>query len=232
MVEVVQLPLVGVRAAQNRGEMAGLAPKKRGPPDPRDNTIVELERETLRWKAHAERAEALVDLPKKSLNAPRNRSARERRHAAIQTIADVNDRLGVAQAGAAMELARSSFYRQPRPAHIARRLPPRALSPAERHTALAILHEPRFVDRAPAQVYTQLLDEGRYVCSERTLYRILDAHQEVRERRDQLRHSVYHKPELLATAPNQVWSWDITKLPGPVKGTYCYLYVLLDIFSR
>ena len=98
---------------------------------------------------------------------------------------------------------------------------------------MAVLHEPRFVDRAPAQVYTQLLDEGRYVCSERTLYRILEAHQEVRERRDQLRHPVYHKPELLATAPNQVWSWDITKLLGPVKWTYYYyLYVLLDIFSR
>ena len=152
----------------------------------------------------------------------------------IQTIADVSDRLGVAPACAAMGLARSSFYRQqrPRPAHTARRRPPRALSPAERQTALAVLHEPRFVDRAPAQVYTQLLDEGRYVCSERTLYRILEAHQEVRERRDQLRHPVYHKPELLATAPNQVWSWDITKLLGPVKWTYYYLYVLLDIFSR
>ena len=150
----------------------------------------------------------------------------------IQTIADVSDRLGVAPACAAMGLARSSVYRQPRPAHTARRRPPRALSPAERQTALAVLHEPRFVDRAPAQVYTQLLDEGRYVCSERTLYRILEAHQEVRERRDQLRHPVYHKPELLATAPNQVWSWDITKLLGPVKWTYYYLYVLLDIFSR
>ena len=152
----------------------------------------------------------------------------------IQTIADVNDRLGVAPACAAMGLARSSFYRQqrPRPACTARRRPPRAFSPAERQTALAVLHEPRFVDRAPAQVYTQLLDEGRYVCSERTLYRILEAHQEVRERRDQLRYPVYHKPERLATAPNQVWSWDITKLLGPVKWTYYYLYVLLDIFSR
>ena len=95
-----------------------------------------------------------------------------------------------------------------------------------------MLHEPRFVDRAPAQARAQLLDKGRYLCSERTLYRILEAHQEVREHRDQLRHPVYRKPELLATAPNQVWSWDITKLFGPVKWTYYYLYVLLDIFSR
>jgi putative transposase len=81
-------------------------------------------------------------------------------------------------------------------------------------------------------VYAQLLDEHRYLCSIRTMYRILDEHQEVRERRDQLRHPRYRKPELLATAPNQVWSWDITKLLGPTKWTYFYLYVIMDIFSR
>jgi putative transposase len=150
------------------------------------------------------------------------------------TIAEVKDRLGVAPTCAAMGLPRASFYRhqRPRPARAARRSPPRALSPVERQTALAVLHEPRFADLAPAQVYTRLLDEDRYLCSERTLYRILDANKEVRERRDQLRHPVYQKPELLATAPNQVWSWDITKLLGPVKWTYFYLYVLMDIFSR
>lgn len=85
---------------------------------------------------------------------------------------------------------------------------------------------------APGQVYATLLDEGLYLCSERTMYRILADNAEVRERRDQLRHPVYRKPELLATAPNQVWSWDITKLLGPVKWTYFYLYVILDIFGR
>jgi putative transposase len=152
----------------------------------------------------------------------------------IQTVADVKDRLGVAPTCAAMGLARSSFYRHQRPQAVraVRRTSPRALSAAERESALAVLHEPRFADLAPAQVYTRLLDEDRYLCSERTLYRILEANQEVRERRDQLRHPVYQKPELLATAPNQVWSWDITKLLGPVKWTYYYLYVLLDIFSR
>ena len=152
----------------------------------------------------------------------------------IQTVADLKDRLGVAPTCAALGLARASFYRhqRPRPAQVARRSTPRALSPSERQSALAVLHEPRFVDLAPAQVHTRLLDEGRYLCSERTLYRILEANKEVRERRDQLRHPVYQKPELLATAPNQVWSWDITKLLGPVKWTYFYLYVLLDIFSR
>ena len=152
----------------------------------------------------------------------------------MQTIADLKDRLGVAPTCAALGVARASFYRhqQPQPVATPRRPSPRALSAAERAGALAVLHEPRFVDRAPAQVYTRLLDEDRYLCSERTLYRILEEHQEVRERRDQLRHPVYQKPELLATAPNQVWSWDITKLLGPVKWTYYYLYVLLDIYSR
>jgi putative transposase len=97
---------------------------------------------------------------------------------------------------------------------------------------LAVLHEPRFVDLAPAEVYATLLDEGRYLCSERTMYRVLAAHQEVRERRDQLRHPVYAAPELLARRPNELWSWDITKLLGPAKWTYFYLYVLLDVFSR
>jgi putative transposase len=152
----------------------------------------------------------------------------------MQTVEEVKDRLGVAPTCAAMCLSRATFYRnrRPRPAPAPRKTPARALSPAEQQTALDVLHEPRFVDLAPAQVYTRLLDEDRYVCSERTMYRILDANKEVRERRNQLRHPVYRKPELLATAPNQVWSWDITKLLGPVKWTYFFLYVLLDIFSR
>ena len=95
-----------------------------------------------------------------------------------------------------------------------------------------MLHEPRFVDLAPAEVYATLLDEGRYLCSERTMYRILAAHHEVRERRNQLRHPDYAAPELLARRPNQLWSWDITKLLGPTKWTYFYLYVMLDVFSR
>ena len=97
---------------------------------------------------------------------------------------------------------------------------------------LDLLHEPRFVDLPPDEVYATLLDEGRYLCSARTMYRILANSQEVRERRDQLRHPRYVVPELLATAPNQLWSWDITKLLGPTKWTYYYLYVILDVFSR
>jgi putative transposase len=122
--------------------------------------------------------------------------------------------------------------RRPQSAPPPRRASPRALSAGERADVLAVLHEPRFVDVAPAEVYATLLDEGRYLCSERTMYRLLAAHQEVRERRNQLRHPHYATPELLARRPNELWSWDITKLLGPAKWTYFYLYVMLDVFSR
>jgi putative transposase len=102
----------------------------------------------------------------------------------------------------------------------------------EQQQALKVLHSEKFVDQAPQEVYAALLDEGQYVCSIRTMYRLLEANQEVKERRNQLRHPAYQKPEHLATAPNQVWSWDITKLLGAVKWTYFYLYVIMDIFSR
>jgi transposase InsO family protein len=145
----------------------------------------------------------------------------------------------VAGACAALGLARASVYRarahlllRPPPSRPARLPPPRALGPEERSRVLDLLRTPRFVDLAPAEIYATLLDEGVYLCSIRTLYRILAENGEVRERRDQLRHPVYQKPELLADAPNQVWSWDITKLMGPAKWSYFYLYVILDIFSR
>ena len=113
-----------------------------------------------------------------------------------------------------------------------RSAPPRALSEPEKQEVLDTLHSERFQDKAPHEVYATLLDEESYLCSIRTMYRILMANAEVKERRDQLRHPNYKKPELLATGPNQVWSWDITKLLGPVKWSYFYLYVILDIFSR
>jgi putative transposase len=94
------------------------------------------------------------------------------------------------------------------------------LEATERQNVLAVLHQDRFVDQAPREVYAALLDEGAYLCSPSTRYRLLGREDEVRERRRQLRHPRYRKPELLATAPNQVWSWDITKLLGPVKWNY------------
>jgi putative transposase len=113
-----------------------------------------------------------------------------------------------------------------------RRRPPLALSEHEQRIVIDILNRPRFVNCAPAAIHAQLLDEGRYIASVRTMYRLLQGCAAVRERRNQLRHPEYAKPELLAVTPNQVWSWDITKLKGPVRGTCCHLYVILDIFSR
>jgi putative transposase len=152
----------------------------------------------------------------------------------VETVREVGPRLGIASTCAALGLPTATYYRRisPKPPPERRPSPPRKLAAAERTAVLEVLHEPGFVDLAPAQVYAQLLDEERYLCSERTMYRILEENGEVRERRDQLRHPRYAAPELLATAPNQVWSWDITKLLGPAKWTYFYLYVILDLFSR
>ena len=145
--------------------------------------------------------------------------------------------VGTKQACKAFGVSRAGLYRRravsatPRLV-IKRPISTRALSESEKQVVLDTLHSERFQDRAPHEVYATLLDEDRYLCSIRTMYRILEANAEVKERRDQLRHPAYSKPELLATGPNQVWSWDITKLLGPVKWNYFYLYVILDIFSR
>ena len=152
----------------------------------------------------------------------------------IQALRSFSPPVPLAPACRALALSRATVYRSQRtpvPPPL-RRPSPRALSIAERQTVLATLHSERFADKAPQEVYASLLDDGRYLCSIRSMYRLLAEHGEVRERRNQLRHPTYHKPELLATAPNQVWSWDITKLLGPAKWTYYYLYVILDIFSR
>lgn len=150
-------------------------------------------------------------------------------------IAELGPRLGVAPTCAAFGIPRATYYRQQKPREEPknpRPTPARALSEAERQTVLDVLHEDRFVDLSPAEVYATLLDEEQYLCSERTMYRILADSKEVRERRDQCRRPHYAAPELLATRPNEVWSWDITRLLGPAKWTYFYLYVLMDIFSR
>ncbi|PIE53148.1 IS3 family transposase, partial [Candidatus Fermentibacteria bacterium] len=151
----------------------------------------------------------------------------------MEAAKDLSESVGIVPACDALNVPRSSYYRhfsmkvpvdQPTPVRTSHR----ALSPAEKATVLAMLHSPRFVDKSPAQVYATLLDEdGEYLCSIRTMYRILQENGEVKERRNQLRHPKYSKPELLATRPNEVWSWDITKLKGPEKWTYYYLYVIL-----
>ena len=143
--------------------------------------------------------------------------------------------VGVEPACRALGVSRATFYRRKRPTpghEQPRPAPARSLSKKERERVVEVLSSERFVDRSPAEVFATLLDEKKYFCSERTMYRVLAECQPVRERRNQLQHPQYSKPELMATAPNQVWSWDITKLLGPKKWTYYYLYVLLDIYSR
>ena len=143
--------------------------------------------------------------------------------------------LGVAPVCRALGVWPSTWYRRQERLNGPPPSPPkpaRALADEERTHVRDTLNSPAFVDKAPAEVYATLLDQGVYLCSERTMYRVLADHDEVRERRDQLRHPAYSKPELLATGPNQVWSWDITKLKGPRKWNYFHLYVIIDIFSR
>jgi putative transposase len=153
----------------------------------------------------------------------------------VKAAEELAEHVGVKPACDALSVSRATFYRrtrsstghqQPRPT------PARALSETERSEVFDILCSERFADRSPGEVTATLLDEGTYVCSERTMYRVLASKTAVRERRPQRSHPDYKKPELMATGPNQVWSWDITRLLGPTKWSYFYLYVILDIFSR
>ena len=149
-------------------------------------------------------------------------------------MSELASKIGVKSACEVLHVPRSQLYRhqQPKAEPAPRPTPAHALSSAERAQVRATLNSQRFMDQAPRQVYAALLDEGRYLCHWRRMYRILHAHDEVRERRLIRRHPAYTKPELLATAPNQVWSWDITTLRGAVKWSGCKLYTVLDIFSR
>jgi putative transposase len=161
----------------------------------------------------------------------------------MDAVLQLSTTVGIESACVALGVARASFYRQrpllgptpsarPSTPPAARPTPARALGADEVQTVRAVLNSERFQDCSPAAINATLLDEGQYLCSTRTMYRILEEDGATRERRDQLTHPQYHKPELLATAPNQLWSWDITKLRGPAKWTYFYLYVILDVFSR
>jgi len=145
-------------------------------------------------------------------------------------------RVGVAEACRALGLSRATYYRKlgedAQPGGKGERCSPRRLDAGEEQEVLTYLTSERFMDLSIPEVQATLLDEGVYICSVRTMYRVLAKHRAVRERRDQKRHPRYEKPELLATAPNQVWSWDITKLRGPRKWSHYHLYVILDIYSR
>ena len=154
----------------------------------------------------------------------------------IRSTEALAQKVPVTRACDALGYPRSSLYRSRRPKPPVkerdRPTPARALSKPERTKVRDLLNSERFQDNSPHQVYATLLDEGTYHCSISTMYRILREHNEVRERRNQRRHPAYTKPELLATKPNELWSWDITKLKGPVTWQLFYLYVVLDVFSR
>jgi putative transposase len=155
-----------------------------------------------------------------------------------QAVTELTPLVGVRRACTAVGEAQARWYRRhrqspppPRPERAPARQP-RALSEVERKELRAVLNSEEHVDEAPATVYAKLLDEGIYLASVPTMYRVLRAHDEVHERRRQATHPAAKKPELLASTPNEIYSWDITKLPGPQKWTYYYLYVIIDIFSR
>jgi putative transposase len=153
----------------------------------------------------------------------------------VNAAQELAQQVGVVPACRALGVARATYYCYTRPQHgpqQPRKTPARALAPKERERVRDVLYETRFADRSPGEIVATLLDEGRYLCSERTMYRLLADDAARPERRRQLRHPTYTKPELVATKPDQVWSWDITKLLGPQKWTYYYLYVLIDLFSR
>ena len=152
----------------------------------------------------------------------------------IASVEQIGQAVGIETACEALGVPRSRVYRARRGKSdgTERRPSRRALSDSERVEIRDLLNSVRFQDQSPREVYATLIDEGVYLCSYRSMYRILAENAEVRERRNQLRHPVYQKPELLATQPNQLWSWDITKLRGPAKWTYFYLYVILDVYSR
>ena len=153
--------------------------------------------------------------------------------AAVEELAPI---VGTSAACRAVGVPRASLYRRRRPPKRrlprSRRTPSRALTPVERRDVLELLHRPEFVDLPPRQVYASLLTNGRYVCSTRTMYRILAGENEVRERRAQLRHPAHAEPVLRARAPKEVWCWDITRLAGPPGARGFSLYTLIDLYSR
>jgi transposase-like protein len=216
--------LTNWRKQRDAGQF-GKAARKRGPvatpPDPRDKKIAELERSLRRVQAERDRYERLCAL-QKSVGAVRDPAGDRGRNEALMQIVEATSAVdGIEATCDALGVCRASYYRSPqRRVYGPRRQMrcPRSLLPDERREVLELFHEDRFADLAPAQVYATLLDEGRYLCSERTMYRVLTANHEVRERRAQLMHPRYEAPELLATKPNQLWSWDITKLKARRRG--------------
>jgi putative transposase len=237
--------LVDWRRQRDAGALDALSTKRGRPrPDPREREIAALRRDNARLRRRLDTAERIIEVQGKSQSCWGSRSTQ--RATRPRAIDDGRcSRSGSWGGRRARRAGRGPVAghgvppdRPPRGGQAcvipprSRPRPPRALSQAEERSVIEVLHSERFCDVAPAEVVATLLDEGTYLCSERTMYRLLAKNGEVRERRDQLRHPAYARPELLATGPNEVWSWDTTKLLGPAKWTYYYLLVILDCFSR
>ncbi|HEX3308643.1 MAG TPA: IS3 family transposase [Streptosporangiaceae bacterium] len=235
------------RRARDTGALAGPArPRGRPAADPRDAQIARLQKEKAKLEQELAKARFVVDVQAK-LQAPLGDHLRERgyraraEHVTDQAIAVMAPMIGTRAACAAAGVPQATWYRRhrisplaPKPAPVphAGRVQPRALAPAERQAILDALHSDRFADLAPDEIWATLLDEGIYLGSVSTYYRVLREAGESRERRAQATHPAAVKPELIAAGPNQVYSWDITKLHGPARWTYYHLYVILDIYSR
>ena len=223
------------RKAAHSGSLKALSKKRDRKPErnPLDEKVRKLERRNARLENELRKAHLIIDVQGKVAGAAGDKP--RRRDKLLKAADELAKHVGVKPACAALEVSRSTLYRrrgpstgqqQPRPT------PARALSETERGEVFDTLCSERFVDRSPAEVVATLLDEEVYLCSERTMYRVLASEVPVQERRAQRTHPEYKKPELMATAPNQVWSWDITRLLGPKKWSYYYLYVIMDIYSR
>ncbi|MGH3884776.1 MAG: IS3 family transposase [Pseudonocardiaceae bacterium] len=234
------------RKQRDKGALQAFQQRRGRPPvDPLQRENARLARENARLREQLERARKVIEVQGGTLRAAgpareRQRDQRQRAAGLIQVaITRLAPIVGAAAACRAVGQPRSSWYRHhrrspapPPPPRPAPRPQPRALSAAEQARVLEVLHAERFVDQAPASVWATLLDEGSYLCSISTMYRLLRARGETGDRRRRATHPARVKPELLATKPNQCWSWDITKLAGPAKWTWYYLYVILDIYSR
>ncbi|HXQ56480.1 MAG TPA: IS3 family transposase [Actinomycetes bacterium] len=234
------------RKQRDRGALQALAkPAGRQPADPRDQQVARLRKENQRLAAELAKARKVIEVQGKALGAVgaarhrrRDRASAGRDEMIDQAVAELQAVVGVRGACAAVGEVQARWYRRHRqspPPRRPERVPavqPRALSEVERKELRRVLNSPEHVDEAPATVYAKLLDQGVYLASVPTMYRVLRQHDEVHERRRQATHPAAKKPELLATKPNQVYSWDITKLLGPAKWTWFYLYVILDIYSR
>ncbi|MDD9304251.1 MAG: IS3 family transposase [Desulfobacter sp.] len=230
------------RKARDKGLLNAMAPRKRGrkskEKNPLATEVARLQKEKSKLEHKLKQAELIIEAQKKNFSDPGNptKSGRPQRRRLMNAALTLSYDIGKKPSCEAFGVPRSSFYRFYSPKkHVKskRGSSPLSLNPDEQQTVLDILHSDTYRDQAPYQVYASLLDKGEYYCSIRTMYRLLHKeHGSVPERRRQVNRPKYKKTELLATGPNQVWSWDITKLKSVTKWTYFYLYVIMDIFSR